>query len=73
MVTRCGCSNAADGLPSDAAAMFGRNPGVYLAGVPFFWPGYPARALNHLPCGDFARLRPLTNRGVLGGSKQHSV
>src|ERR1700722_14537234 len=37
MVTRCGCSNAADGLPSDAAAMLCREPRcVSHRGSPFF-------------------------------------
>jgi 3-dehydroquinate dehydratase / shikimate dehydrogenase len=38
MVTRCGCIDAADGLPSDAAAMFVENPGAYLTGVLLFPP-----------------------------------
>jgi len=50
MVTRCGCSNAADGLPSDAAAMFAvGNPGAYLAGVPLLRITFSLLNLQEIP------------------------
>src|SRR5262249_54357220 len=36
MVNRCGCFDAADGLPSEAAADFVGDPGAYLTGVLLF-------------------------------------
>src|SRR5205807_10621075 len=51
MVTRCGCSKAADGLPSDAAAIFVEDPGAYLAGVLLFLVALTGAVLLRLLAG----------------------
>ena len=60
MVTRGGCSNAADGLPSDAAAsLLVGDLGVYLAGVPLVLPNLLNRNCT------LSRITPMTTNQSL--------